>query len=451
MPKSGSRRERGYRVRLPLALWGAILLLVALAVILPLMQQANRSLEALADYDPYQSFKQQRQTSSKNNAMSKRIESFVDGLMASEDFPALIQTQQLKGLLSESINPDADVKFPENDYDDDKIAVGILSQQPKSYFHRIQRAVDNDNLEERCERYGFPMNTSTTNHPQRRIFYGSLIAEEPWELFEIVSAETYGVFSGVVFVESNRTQNFNARLFRRKDKHRRKLQALFGTPQLEIRRYVNENATLEPLAREHRQRQEILRGWKDMGMTRDDVGYIADADETFSRDFLRAIQTCPYIEALDYEAHHCFNPKVKIAGFTRMFETSPECLTKSRTWYHPDMILGACIELIGDESVNPLAPRVRDYLRAPGHANNCETGKNYESSFGNITGNKYPLWSAADFRRQCGGHNYDLKAPNYSRHTAYHFHNFFADFRATRRKVSRCLFLCCLLNCLIGR
>lgn len=117
------------------------------------------------------------------------------------------------------------------------------------------------------------------------------------------------------------------------------------------------------------------------------------------------------------------------------------------------MIIGACIELIGNETANPLAPRKQDYLRANGYADNCETlnEKTYNHSFGNIQGNKYPLWSAADFRRQCGGHQYKLlnthsatgadantstttTANHQGPHTAYHFHNFFANLKATRRK-----------------
>ena len=408
-----------------------MLLLVALATTLPLIQRVNRSLALLADHDPYQSFKQPSSNGYKN---SQHISPQQRQTKQQRKKHTKKQTKRRQQVRQTQHLPAA-ASSHESSYDDDKIATGILSHQPRSYFQAIQEAVDNDNLQERCDRYGFSM---TGDPQQRRIFYGSLIAEEPWELFEIVAAETYGVFSGMVFVESNRTQNANPRHFRRNYKHQRKLQNLFGTPQLQIRRYVNENMTIEPLAREHRQRQEILKTWKEMGMTGEDIGYIADADETFSRDFLRAVQTCPYVEALDYESHHCFNPKVKIAGYTRMFETSPECLTKSRTWYHPDMILGACVEMIGNETLNPPAPRVRDYLRAPGYAHNCETRsyQKYQNSFGNITGNHFPLWSAADFRRQCGGRNYELNAPNHTKNTAFHFHNFFADLKATRRKVS---------------
>jgi len=393
-------------------------LLVFMAMTLPLFQTANRSLTSMHDHSPVLFLKKFRSRSSKKSENKQDVP-------LSFSFPR--QTEQVDG----GGGGDDD-----DDDDDDQIAKGTLSHQPRSYFHSIQQLVDNDNLQERCNRYGFSINNTQDAEPQhRRIFYGSLIAEEPWELFEIVATETFGIFEGMVFVESNRTQNGSPRPFRRTAKHQRKLKKLFGTRDLRIEQYTDDDLTLAALAREHRQRQVILKTWKKMGMTPNDVGYIADADETFTRDFLRAVQTCPYIPALDYETHRCFNPHVKIAGYTRMFETSPECLTKSRTWYHPDMILGACIELIGNETLNPPAPRVHDYLRAPGYGNNCEINHNYNRSFGNITGNQFPLWSAADFRRQCGGHNYELNAVNYTKNTAFHFHNFFADLTATRQKV----------------
>ena len=37
---------------------------------------------------------------------------------------------------------------------------------------------------------------------------GSLIANEPWELFEITSAEAFGIYHAMAFIESNRTQSF---------------------------------------------------------------------------------------------------------------------------------------------------------------------------------------------------------------------------------------------------
>lgn len=328
---------------------------------------------------------------------------------------------------------------------DDGIHAGILSHKPPEFFRSIQKAVDSDDLGERCRRYGFGMrpkaNSSDPDFTHRRIFYGSLIADEPWELLEIIAAETYGIFEAMVFIESNRTQTAEPRPFRRNLKHLEKIKNMFGISarQIELRRFVNEDTTLEYIAREHRQRQEILKGWKGLGMTGTDIGLIADIDESFTRDFLLAIKHCPYVEALDYDSHSCFNPLVKVAGYTRMFEASPECITEGRTWYHPDMIVGACVELIGNETLNPPAPRTQDFLRAPGHAHSCGTKDSirYRESFGNISGNKFPLWSAADFRRQCGGHNYKLDQTNHAKYSAFHLHNFYNDFgMAVRQKYS---------------
>jgi len=195
-------------------------------------------------------------------------------------------------------------------YDDDVIPEGVLSEKRQSFFRAIQEEIDNQDLDTRCQRYGFlqqPANDDLVNPNEtqsavmlemlqqyasipisipktpRRIFYGSLLADEPHELLEIIAAETYGIFAGMVFVESNRTQTGHKRKITRKPKHIQKFKELFGTPQIQFRRYVNEEDKLLFMAREHRQRQEILKGWREMGMRPDDIGYITDADETFTR------------------------------------------------------------------------------------------------------------------------------------------------------------------------
>ena len=80
--------------------------------------------------------------------------------------------------------------------------------------------------------------------------------------------------------------------------------------------------------------------------TPDDIGVLTDADETPTRDFLRAAQSCdmPY---LDPKRQNCHTAKLIAASL--VFEGSPECLTVTRDWMHPDMILGKCIEGIGDD------------------------------------------------------------------------------------------------------
>ena len=95
----------------------------------------------------------------------------------------------------------------------DGIFKGILSTKPKSFFQKFQKEIDEFHLEERCRRYGFSMTPreGLPERPNRRIFYGALIAEEPWELVDILATETHGIFEGMVFVESNRTQMLHPR------------------------------------------------------------------------------------------------------------------------------------------------------------------------------------------------------------------------------------------------
>jgi len=329
----------------------------------------------------------------------------------------------------------------ETPLDDEGITRGTLSHKPESFFQDIQQKIDREDLRERCQRYGFrmdhPQNNSLLPQLPRRIFYGSLIADEPFELLDIVAKETYGIFSGMVLVESNRTQTFAPRSLlwanqNNDSKQLKKLQSMFGVSEIQVRRFDNEDSTLRDLDRENEQRKEILLGWKQMGMRAGDVAYLSDLDETFTRDLLRAVQQCPYIGALDYHKHHCNISDAKIVGSTQVFEGSPECVTKDRAWYHPDIITAECVEGIGNEALNPIAPR-NGYLRAQGYGNDCRTER-YNQSFEKIEGNHFALWNAADFRTQCGGRCYEARAPNRSKYSAFHFHNFFSDFNATRRK-----------------
>lgn len=329
-----------------------------------------------------------------------------------------------------------------------EIPVGILSEKPDEFFRSRQIEVDEADPAERCRRYKGTYKSPGRN---RRIFYGALAASEPWELLEIVAAETYGVFAGMVWVESNRTQNFTPRSFLRLDQVET-LQQLFGVEYVAVVAHVNEDSSdvLERaavtgrggavvdtifLAREHSQRNDIVHAWKQQGMTGDDVGLLVDMDETFTRDFLRAVQQCDGIAALDYAVHHCNHKHVKLVAVTTTFETTPECITADRQGFHPDMIIGACIEGIGDSDVHPSAPReVGTFLRQPGFGGgDCDWSK-----ASRVKDGKFPLWDMSDFRRTCGGGRLALDTDSYpdlAEYTAYHFHNFFADFNATRFKM----------------
>jgi Glycosyltransferase family 17 len=358
----------------------------------------------------------------------------------------------------------------------DGIPNGILSRQPTSFFRQLQDEIDDMNATERCARYGWTYNTQTIQPPpRRRIFYGALVAGEPWEVWDIAATEAYGVYSSMVLVEANRTQNLTPRKLRQLH-HGPIIADLFGVPSsmVQVRTFVDESESvhqvgrteLQSLQREHRQRQEILRGWKALGMQGNDIGFLADADESLTRDFVRAVQTCHGIPQLDYATHNCHHASVKILTTTRIFEASPECITQDREGWHPELMLGHCLEEIGNASHHPYAPRDNDsphsVLRAVGFGHHCSDW-NGEA---NITDGRYPLWSAADFRRTCGGSQARLLShvqststvkPNeplssmsllqqgqkaagagggswYDKYTAFHAHNFFAHLDHVRFK-----------------
>ncbi|CAB9501156.1 expressed unknown protein [Seminavis robusta] len=336
-----------------------------------------------------------------------------------------------------ALEPFSSISKESNNSSDRGISRGILSNKPLSFFRELQDKVDRVDVEKRCQRFGYsPLkknyfhknHTSQTTTFQRRIFFGSLIASESWETLDIVATEAYGVLEGVVFVESNRTQMFKHRPVNWDDaaNNTDRLKALFGTQNVQVRQFVNEDNKLLGLEREQVQRSEIEKGWKELGMGPNDVGYVGDVDETFSREFLRVVQSCD-IPAFDHEKHHCNSQEAKILGFTRVFETSPECIGSiHKSWYHPDMVVGACVEEIGNLETNPHAPRIGT-SRAPGFGA-CRRGVE------NITDDQHPLYTAGDIRTACGGKYQFLNAPNYTTFSGFHMHNFFVDFEALRFK-----------------
>ena len=104
--------------------------------------------------------------------------------------------------------------------------------------------------------------------------------------------------------------------------------------------FVNENETLKGLDREHEQRALILDRWKANGMTVKDIGYLSDADETFSRDFIRAMQICDVPAFRHADTIQNCTKKAKVVSLSHItFEGSPMCVPKKKKqWYHPDMV-----------------------------------------------------------------------------------------------------------------
>ena len=86
-----------------------------------------------------------------------------------------------------------------------------------------------------------------------------------------------------------------------------------------------------------------------------DVGVIADADEAWTRDDLLAAMHCEIPELITGPAQSCKKPK--IVASTLVFESSPECIPQKRSWHHPDIVIGECIESIGDSNLHKPMPR----------------------------------------------------------------------------------------------
>ena len=164
-------------------------------------------------------------------------------------------------------------------------------------------------------------------------------------------------------------------------------------------------------------------------MQPDDVGILSDLDEVFTRDFLRAIQVCDVIDKLDYHTHQCDPNKMGIRAVTLVFESSPECITHNRFWYHPSLFPGHCLEGIGDARKHPPPPR-------RGHGGLRLKG--WSQNEWNVTQPYAPSANGGDFRDP--GAKYQVKVrprttkgkdasnhKQYSVASAFHFHNWFMD------------------------
>jgi hypothetical protein len=293
---------------------------------------------------------------------------------------------------------------------------------------KIYDEIDNDAPQTRCARYGFQYKPRDT---PRRIFFGSLIADESLDTLRIHATEVYGIYETVSFVESNLTQTMTKRPLRyTKGAPRRQFieSGVFGSStRVNVDFFFNDTLDVSPLLRERIQRGLIIERWKKNGMKPDDIGIIADVDESWSRDFLRAAQLCDI--PVFRPNQDCGIPK--LAGETLIFESSPECMQRDRRWIHPDMILGECIDGIGDPKGHPVPRR---QAGKQGLRNELHVQKVPHDST-----KKYPLWNAADFREEDVPQYAEWKGPRETGGpaayvSAFHFHNFFDDLRTLRNK-----------------
>mmetsp|Transcript_37639 Transcript_37639/g.90765 ORF Transcript_37639/g.90765 Transcript_37639/m.90765 type:complete len:555 (-) Transcript_37639:42-1706(-) len=292
---------------------------------------------------------------------------------------------------------------------------------------------------ERCNQFDQLVYGNRTK--RRRIFAGGLIADDSWHVLGATAMETYGIFHSVSFIESNRTQSFEPRKLRftAGSKDLEMLQSgIYGPTShtaVYVDQYVNEIKT-QPMAREHMMREMILQKWKERGMTRDDIGIILDVDEIPSHDILRAAQICdpPDNNWRTTPDQTCRSPMIRLSY--PMMEGSPKCVYKApgktegpetptkklfKRFVSSAMVIGACVQGVGDSEKHPLAPREQKDSVTGEPSGSRKVGYGEKFNWSKMPHGKdgyFPLWNAADFRRMMSG-IYVFGG------VGFHLHNFF--------------------------
>ncbi|KAL7429832.1 hypothetical protein ACHAXH_001372 [Discostella pseudostelligera] len=269
--------------------------------------------------------------------------------------------------------------------------------------------IDVQKEKERCERYNYEL-VDEANPRRRLLFLGSLLGDDSTEKWKYHDRE-------------NPLERLNTlyQLFAPKTKvsveyYVSSLEGLFGRQ--------------SDLSLEYCQREGSAHRWALNVMRLYDIGIISDADEIFTRDFLRAMQICDVPEFRPNQ--DCMQPKVLAS--TIAMESSPNCVTKDRRWWHPDAILGECVEHVGNSSLHPPAKREyndRHGLRGQGHGLDGNFTAYWSENSLEPDSGIYPTWTGADMRREAGGSQ--AKKVDGSP-TGYHFHNFFTSSEAIHVK-----------------
>lgn len=244
------------------------------------------------------------------------------------------------------------VKIPDSDVID--LSASWTPLQRELLLDDDSHAINLEEEKKRCASYGFGFPSDTTLPlRRRRLFYGALISGDSAEVIKATSMEQYNIFHTVSLIESNTTHNLTPkkwRFFGSEDasKELHWLYQLFGPKtKVSVDYYVTSLSKAQikdfyELLTENLQREGHMYRWKFNGMRPDDIAIVGDMDETFSRDFLRALQVCDVPNFRSGQS--CRAPKV-IAS-TLMFEASPECSwnvvknwvgdnAEGRRWFHP--------------------------------------------------------------------------------------------------------------------
>lgn len=296
----------------------------------------------------------------------------------------------------------------------------------------------------RCERYGFKYDNQRRR--RRRIFFGSLIAEDSWHPILLHAAEAKGLYHSVALIETNKTTSLDEKSFRnwRFTPSSSELKALksgiFGpSTRVTVDFHVDDpklrpDGVIGDMAVEKLAREKIVQRWKDNGMTEEDVGIVSDLDEFFTRDFLLAARSCDV--AVFRPGQDCRKPKV--LAMTRVFESSPDCPVAKRRWHHPDMMIGQCIHEIGNETLHK--PGLRNWNGIGQREKGYGLESHDYSKMPNTT--MFPLWRPDDFRMVDGSEPthgpkyFDNRTNSWRDYNVqgFHMHNFFMSQKDIRNK-----------------
>lgn len=299
-------------------------------------------------------------------------------------------------------------------------------------FQKQYDIIDAGNITQRCKKYGFPYKNDPRNpQNERRMFFGAMVADESYDVIRMHATEIYGLYDVVVLVESERTHTDSPRTMRYTPGtpgHDLIHSGIFGpnsTTRVYLDVFTGNAFGAFGMAFEEIQREQILKRWKEAGMEENDVGVMADIDETMTRDFLLAGKQCD-IPAFR-PGQDCRRPRIN--AFALVFEGSPECVAND-LWFHPDFMIGECIKYIGNPRGRPTP--VRQFKGVHGERV-FGWGGNHSSDYPAdvIKNGSYPLANAADMRT--GVENYALHGVKFVV-AAYHFHNFFESTYELRHK-----------------
>ncbi|GFH56163.1 hypothetical protein CTEN210_12639 [Chaetoceros tenuissimus] len=323
-----------------------------------------------------------------------------------------------------------------------KMLKNITSDRPDEY-HGQHITSDMKPIEiARCKRYGYEYN-STLQNKRKRVFLGALVGDDSWHSIGAHAIEMYGLYQTVALVEGNNTftKHDRCKRFQPGSIHYEgvKKSGIFG-PNTTVKTalyYAKESDTMSPMTREQLQRDVFTKIWIQQGMTEDDIGVVADMDEFFTRDFMLAMQTCQIPQF--QKGQSCKAPKVVASTLT--FEAAPDCIYKTKRWFHPDAIIGECIDGIGNETLHKPTLRKsfsggRETFREDGYGIKL---KDYDNETKQDLIRFPPLWKPVDFRSVQGGGPIGeiLNGDNPKRpmgYVGYHFHNFFDSIKPIRKK-----------------